>query len=246
MLNFKGKVLLLTGANGGIPRAVARMFHGLGASLVLTDIDIDGLNVFSRELDQGMDCVAVIRHDARDRGDADTAVRTAVKRFGGIDFLVTGAGLYRDQAVCDMTDEKWRETLDVNLNGVFYTCRAAMPALREGAAIVNIASIAGHKGSPQHAHYAAAKGAVLSFSRSLAVELAPRVRVNAVSPGFIDTPLIQHFPAARVAAVVESTPLKRMGRADEVAGAVAFLCSDLASFITGETIHVNGGFYIAS
>jgi 3-oxoacyl-[acyl-carrier protein] reductase len=246
MFDFTGKVLLLTGANGGIPRAVARMFYHLNASLVLTDIALDGLNAFARELDPDMRRIAVTRHDARNREDADAAVELAVKQFGGIDYVVTGAGLYRDQAVEDMSDEKWRETLDVNLNGVFYVCRAAIPVLRTGAAIVNIASIAGHRGSPQHAHYAASKGAVLSFSRSLAAELAPRVRVNAVSPGFIDTPFIKDFPAARVDAVVESTPLKRLGRPDDIAGAVTFLCSDLASFITGETLHINGGFYIAS
>lgn len=246
MFDFANKVLLLTGANGGIARAVASMFHQSGASLVLTDIDVDGLRAFSRELDSGLERILVLRHDARDRMAADAAVAAAQERFGGIDCLVTGAGLYRDQPLKSMSDEQWRETLDVNLNGVFYLCRAAIPALREGGAIVNIASIAGHRGSAEHAHYAAAKGAVLSFSRSLAVELAPRVRVNAVSPGFIDTPFIKDFCASRVAGVIDATPLKRIGRADEVAGAVAFLCSGFASFITGETLHVNGGFYIAS
>jgi 3-oxoacyl-[acyl-carrier protein] reductase len=246
MFDFAGKVLLLTGANGGIARAVASMFHQSGASLVLTDIDVDGLHAFARELDPGLERILVLRHDARDRMAADAAVAAARERFGGINCLVTGAGLYRDQPVAGMSDDLWSETLDVNLNGVFYLCRAAIPALREGSAIVNIASIAGHRGSAEHAHYAAAKGAVLSFSRSLAVELAPRVRVNAVSPGFIDTPFIKDFPASRVASVTDATPLRRMGRADEVAGAVMFLCSGFASFITGETLHVNGGFYIAS
>ncbi len=145
-----------------------------------------------------------------------------------------------------MTDEQWRETIGINLDGVFYTCRAIAPLLRDGGAIVNIASMAGHRGSYQHAHYAAAKGAVLSFSRSLALELAPRIRVNAVSPGLIDTPMVKPLLAARGDELLAATPLKRLGQPEEVARAIAFLCSDWASFITGETLHINGGLYIAS
>ncbi len=112
--------------------------------------------------------------------------------------------------------------------------------------MVNIASMAGHRGSYQHAHYAAAKGAVLSFSRSLALELAPRVRVNAVSPGLIDTPLVQPLLKVRGPQLIDQTPLKRLGTSEEVARVIAFLCSDWASFITGETVHINGGLYIVS
>lgn len=165
-------------------------------------------------------------------------------RFGHADFLVTGAGVYRDQLVASMSDEQWRETLGINLDGVFFTCRAVAPLLRDGGAIVNIASMAGHRGSYQHAHYAAAKGAVLSFSRSLALELAPRIRVNAVSPGLIDTPLIRPLLAAKGDELIKATPLKRLGRPEEVARAVAFLCSDWASFVNGETLHINGGLCI--
>lgn len=246
MLDFAEKVLLLTGANGGIPRAIASIFRESGASLVLTDIDVDALQAFGAELDPAMKRVVVLRQDASKREDADAAVRAAQERFGGIDYVVTGAGVYRDKFIQDMTDEEWRETLGVNLDGVFFTCRAALPVLRDRGAIVNIASIAGHRGSYQHGHYSAAKGAVLSFTRSLALELAPRARANAVSPGFIDTPFVKGLLPTRGPGVIAATPLKRLGRADEVARAVAFLCSDWASFITGETLHVNGGLHIAS
>src|SRR5690606_40591374 len=126
----------------------------------------------------------------------------------------------------------------------FYTCRVIAPLLREGGAIVTIASVAGHRGSYQHAHYAAAKGAVLAFSRSLALELAPRIRVNAVSPGLIDTPMVQPLLDVRGEELIAAMPLKRLGRPEEVARAIAFLCSDGASFIHGETLHINGGLYI--
>jgi 3-oxoacyl-[acyl-carrier protein] reductase len=237
-------VLLLTGANGGIPRAVARLFHELGASLVLSDLDAAGLGDFGAELDPSGGRIATLPGDATRSADSDAAVALARTRFGGLDFLVTGAGLYLDQLVGTMTDAQWRQTVGVNLDGVFYACRAAGNVLRDGGAVVNIASMAGHRGSYQHAHYAASKGAVLSFSRSLALELAPRVRVNAVSPGLIDTPMIRPLMQARGATLIDQTPLKRLGTPEEVARVIAFLCSDWASFVTGETVHVNGGLYI--
>lgn len=246
MFSFQDKVLVLTGANGGITRAIARTFFDLGASLLLTDLEETGLAAFAEELDETGERVATLRHDVRSSEDASALAALCRQRFGGADFLVTGAGLYRDQLVESMTDEQWRETIAINLDGVFYSCRALGPLLRDGGAIVNIASMAGHRGSYQHAHYAAAKGAVLSFSRSLALELAPRIRVNAVSPGLIDTPLIKPLLAARGDELIRATPLKRLGTPEEVARAIAFLCSDWASFVTGETLHVNGGLYIVS
>lgn len=246
MLDFQGKVLVLTGANGGITQAIARTFFDLGADLLLSDIEEAGLAEFTAGLDPDGNRVVAARHDARSAKDADTLAETCRQRFGHADFLVTGAGLYRDQLVETMSDEQWRETIGINLDGVFYTCRALVPLLRDGGAIVNIASMAGHRGSYQHAHYAAAKGAVLSFSRSLALELAPRVRVNAVSPGLIDTPLIQPLLAAKGDELIGATPLKRLGTPEEVARAIAFLCSDWAGFVNGETLHINGGLYIVS
>jgi len=246
MFDFTGKTLFLTGANGSISRAIARLFFDLGASCALTDIDEAGVQTFARELDPEAGRTLVLRQDAASSADADHCLALAKERFGAIDFVVTSAGLYRDQMVEDMTDEQWRQSLDINLSGVFYTCRAAVPHLSDGAAIVNIASMAGHKGSYMHSHYAAAKGGVLTFSRSLALELAPRVRVNAVSPGLIDGPMVQPLLRIRGPQLIEQTPLKRLGQPEEVARLVAFLCSDWASFITGESVHVNGGLYIGS
>ncbi len=246
MFDFSGKTLFLTGANGSISRAIARIFFDLGASCVLTDLNDAGVQGFARELDPSGERAVGLRQDVARSADADRALAVTAERFGTIDSVVTGAGLYRDQMVHNMTDEQWRQSLDINLSGVFYTCRAAIPFLADGAAIVNIASMAGHKGSYMHAHYAAAKGAVLTLSRSLALELAPRVRVNAVSPGLIEGPMVQPLLRARGPQLIEQTPLKRLGTPEEVARTVAFLCSDWASFITGETMHVNGGLYIGS
>ena len=246
MFEFHGRVLVLTGANGAITRAIARTFFELGADLLLSDLDHEGLAGFARELDPDGRRVATLRQDARRPEEAAALAERCRERFGQADFLVTGAGLYRDQLVETMSDEQWRETIGINLDGVFFTCRAMAPLLRDGGAIVNIASMAGHRGSYQHAHYSAAKGAVLSFSRSLALELAPRIRVNAISPGLIDTPLIQPLLAAKGDELIKATPLKRLGQPEEVARAIAFLCSDWASFVNAETLHINGGLYVVS
>lgn len=245
MFDFSGKTLVLTGANGGITRSIASTFRDLGANMVLADLDEAGLNAYAKELDPSGEVVIPVKVDVTKSQDCDSAAQIAKEKFGGVDFLVTGAGLYRDQMVESMSDQQWRETIGVNLDGVFYFCRNMTPLLRDGGAIVNIASMAAHRGSYQHAHYSAAKGATLSFSRSLAMELAPRIRVNAISPGLIDTPLIQPLLKVKGPQLIDSTPLKRLGRPEEVARLVAYLCSDWASFITGESIHINGGLYIA-
>jgi 3-oxoacyl-[acyl-carrier protein] reductase len=246
MFEFKGKTLLLTGANGGITRAIARTFYDLGTDMVLTDLDGPGIQGFARELDPSGKRVLALAVDVTRSDEVDGSVKACKERFQKLDFVVNGAGLYLDQLIASMTDAQWRQTIGVNLDGVFYTCRAAIPLLGEGGAIVNIASMAGHRGSFQHTHYATAKGGVLAFSRSLSRELAPRIRVNAVSPGLIDTPLIQPLLKVGGPALIDQTPMKRLGKPAEVARVIAFLCSDWASFITGETIHINGGLHIAS
>lgn len=247
MFDFSGRTLFLTGANGGISRAIAQVFFDLGANCVLTDLDLEGMAAFARELDPSGARVLALRQDAGVEDDARRAVAAAVERFGTLDFVVTSAGLYRARTVKDMDEAYWRKGIAVNLDGVFYTCHAAIAHLAQGSAIVNVASMAGHRGSFSHADYAAAKSGVLGFSRSLAIELAPRVRVNAVSPGLIDTPMVRPLMAGdKGAALLESTPMKRLGTPQEIGRVVAFLCSDWAGFVTGETVHVNGGLYIAS
>ena len=245
MFELTGKVALLTGANGGIPRATAALFHRLGAHLVLTDLDLAALDGFAASLPESEQRVLTARVDVTKRDEVEEAVAMAGREFGGIDILVTGAGLYVEQEVTAMSDEDWRLALGVNLDGVFYACRAAMPLLRKGGSIVNIASMAGHRGSVRHAHYAACKSAVLGFTRSVVHELAPRgIRANCVSPGIIATPMTESIMAQNGAALIAATPMKRFGTPEEVASVIAFLASDAAAFVTGETIHINGGIYM--
>lgn len=243
--DFSGKTLLLTGAAGTIGQAIAKRFYDSGANCVLTDLDLEAVTTFARTLDPDLKRILTLKQDATQSEDANRVAMEAAKRFGGIDALVTSAGLYRDALVEEMTDAQWQQTIAINLDGVFYTCRAAIPHMNEGSAIVNIASLAGHRGSHAHAHYAAAKGGVVVFSRSLAVELAPKIRVNSIAPGLIDGPMVQNLLQLTGDKFIQATPMKRLGTADEIAGAIAFLCSDDASFITAESLHVNGGLYIA-
>jgi 3-oxoacyl-[acyl-carrier protein] reductase len=243
-LDFSGRALLLTGAAGGIGRAIAELFAEFGAGIVLADIDESGAAALARRLDPSGRRAESVRLDAGAPADVDRAIERTLARFGRLDFLVTAAAIYEDQLVESMTDAQWRRTLEVNLDSVFYACRRAVPAMGEGGAIVNIASEAAHiGGSRAHAHYGVSKAGVLALTRSMARELAPRIRVNAVSPGTIDTPMVARFLAEHGPGYVDTIPMRRLGQPRDVAQSVAFLCSDAAGYITGTTIHVNGGTY---
>jgi 3-oxoacyl-[acyl-carrier protein] reductase len=245
MIDLSGRVLLLTGAAGGIGAATARSFREAGARMLLADRDAP--EALARSLDPAGRDVVAAACDVTDSAAVDAMVAAAMARFARIDIVVPGAGIYPDATLAEMTDAAWRHCLAVNLDGTLAVCRAAAPHMGEGGAIVTLASIAGHRGSAGHSHYAAAKGAVLALTRSLAAELAPRgIRANAVSPGLIDTPMIAAMMLERGPGLVAQTPLRRLGTAAEVASAVLFLASDLASYVTGETLHVNGGLYMHS
>ena len=191
MFDFSGKLLWLTGANGGISRCIARLFYEMGASCVLTDLNAEGVEAFAHALDPSGERCLAMKQDAGSSADADRVAQVIRERFGNLDFLVTGAGIYRDQLIEGMTDEQWRQTIAVNLDGVFFACRAATPLLNEGGAVVNVASMSGHKGSHMHGHYAATKGAVLAFTARWRSNWRHGCAVNTVSPGLIDTPMVQ-------------------------------------------------------
>lgn len=241
-MRFEGKTFLITGATGAIACATARMAALEGANLVLTDISGDRLEAIALEV--GPERTAWLAGDVRDADLSSAAVALAQDRFGGVDVLVPAAGIYRDRDFSQMDEQAWRETMAINLDAVYRLIHAALPALSVESAIVNITSIAAHRGSAGHAHYAATKGALLSLTRSLAQELAPRTRVNAVSPGIIETAMTADLLAERGGELARSTPMKRFGKAEEVADAILFLASAQSSFITGETIQVNGGLYM--
>ncbi len=242
--DFENRTLVVTGANGGIGRAIAELYHAAGANLVLTDLDLAALDGFAATLGDP-DRIATIKADASSADDAQKTVDLAVQRFGGIDFLVPSAGIYQAKPFAEMTDTDWQRTISINLDGVFYLCKRALPALKENSSVVTIASLAAYRGAYVNAHYGATKGAMVSMTRALSRELAPKTRVNGVAPGIIETPMINELLKTRMDETMAQTPLKRLGKPSEIASVIAFLCSPAASFITGETIQVNGGIYMA-
>lgn len=244
-MDFSGRVLLLTGASGGIGGAIARVFHGAGASVVLADLFEEHAFSLAQALDPSQERITTLHYDAADPVDAETAVSICLERFGRLDFLVPAAAIYEDCEFTSMSDAFWHRTISVNLDGIFYICRRAVPVMAHGGAIVMIASDAAHTApSIGHAPYGASKGGVLALSHALARELAPEIRVNAVSPGTIETPMVESLLKKSGAALLKAIPMKRYGHPEEVADAVAFLCSRAATYITGQAIHVNGGSHI--
>jgi 3-oxoacyl-[acyl-carrier protein] reductase len=243
--DFHGRTLVLTGATGGIGRAVAQVFHENGANLFLIDRDADMLAGFARDLGGAADRVHTLAIDVSAPEAASEAVAQIMHAYGGVDFLVPAAGIYLAEPFAEMSDAQWRHTLSVNLDGVFYLTRRLVPLLKENSAIVNLTSMAAHRGAFYNAHYSASKGALISFTKSIARELGPKTRVNAVSPGIVETPMTAELLKTRAVESREQSILKRLGQAREVATAIAFLCSNDASFITAEVLQVNGGLYVS-
>jgi 3-oxoacyl-[acyl-carrier protein] reductase len=234
--SLEGKTALVTGASRGIGRAVAAELAHAGAAVVLGyRSGKDEAEALAGELGG-----RAIQADVSSAEDAARLVAEA----GDVDVLVNNAGLTRDGLLARMSDDDWRTVIDTNLSSVFYTCRAVTrPMMKKRAgAIVNISSIVGVHGNWGQTNYAASKAGIIGFTKSLARELGSRgVRANVVAPGYVKTRLTDVLPDEATAAMLQATPLGRLGEPEDVAGAVRFLCSDAAAFITGEVLLVDGG-----
>jgi 3-oxoacyl-[acyl-carrier protein] reductase len=234
--SLAGKTALVTGGSRGIGRGIALELGRAGASVV---VGYRG----GKEEAEAVAAEIGGRAVHADVSDPDSA-RALVEGAGDVDILVNNAGITRDGLLARMPDEDWRDVLETNLSSIFYTCRAAARPMmkRRGGAIVNVSSIVGVHGNPGQTNYAAAKAGIIGFTKSLARELGSRgVRANVVAPGYVTTQLTDVLPESAREAMLAATPLGRLGDPADVAGAVRFLCSDEASFITGEVILVDGG-----
>ncbi len=247
MLTLEGKAALVTGGSRGIGRAICRHFGLLGARVAVNYVrdEAAALEAVAEVKRAGGEAFAT-RADVFRPGEAGRLVDETVARFGALDVVVVSHGIWKRAPIQSMTPAQWNETLQVNLGGAYAVCHHAARVMipRRSGAIVTIASTAGQRGEAHYSHYAASKGALLAFARSLASELAPHgIRVNTVSPGWVLTDMTRHVfadPQLREQAL-RPIPLGRPGTPEEIAGPVAFLASDLASFIYGEVLCVNGG-----
>ncbi len=247
-LGLRGKVVVITGGGGGIGRATALAFAREGATVVVSDINLEAAQAVAEEVRAlGVPALAV-RTDVADPEDAQRLIATTLEHFGRIDVLVNNAGIFQSKPLDDLTAAEWDRVMAVNLRGAFLCAQAAlgpMKAQRSGQ-IINLGSLAGQVGGiVAGANYAASKAGIICLTKSLAKNAGPfGIRVNCVNPGVIDTPMTQPWPPEARAALVQQTPLGRLGRPEEVANAIVFLASDAASFIHGAHLDVNGGIYM--
>lgn len=245
-LNLRGKKALVTGGSRGVGRATALMLANAGAQVGVSYLNRhDDANALVEQIEQlGVQAWA---HpgDISNPDDVDWLFARAVDEFGGLDIFVGNAGIWPpdDVPIALMRDEQWHRTLQINLDSIFFTTRAASRVMADGGRIVLVGSTAGQRGEAGHVDYAATKGAMMSMVKGLAIELAPRqITINCVAPGWIDTDMTAIPYAGGGRQKIEANiPLGRVASADDIAGPIAFLCSDLARHITGEVLNVNGG-----
>ena len=244
MRNLEGKFCIVTGAGKGIGKAIAERFvKEQAAGVAILEWDLALAEATAKELDPTGKKVIAIKCNVADSDMVKEAIDQVVAAFGRIDVLVNNAGITRDRIFHKMTDSEWHSVIDVNLNGVFNTCKYVVPMMREqeSGAIVNISSTS-LMGNPGQANYAATKAALQGFTRTLGKELARKnVRMNCVAPAYVDTEMMRAIGEDLLAARIKGTPAQRMADPDEIASVVEFLCTDDSSWVTGQTIFASGG-----
>ena len=246
-INLSGEVALVTGGGQGLGLATATALHAAGATVVINYFeDPGGANRSRAEAAAktlGERAIA-IPADVRDRTAVEAMFDQVLKQFHRIDIVINNAAIIRDRTVKNMSDEEWNSVIDTNLTGVYNVCKAAQSRLSEGGRIVSMASISGIIGFFGQANYASAKAGVIALTKVLAKELAfKNIRVNAVAPGVVLTEMGQSIPDESRKKMLASIPLQRFGEPDEIANVILFLSSPLSSYVTGQTIHVNGGWW---
>ena len=246
-IDLSGKTAIVTGSGQGIGLATAKTLHAAGANVVINYFeDSEGKNKALADqvvADFGERAIAAAA-DVRSPEQLDAMVAVAVEKFGSLDILVNNAGILRDKSFKKMSHEDWQAVIDTNLTGVFNSCKAAVEALSENGSIVNVSSLSAVTGFFGQANYATAKAGVMTFTKVLSKELARKnIRVNAVAPGVVNTEMGESIPEENRKYMMTQIPLSRFAEPSEISDVILFLCSDLSSYVTGQTIHVNGGWW---
>jgi 3-oxoacyl-[acyl-carrier protein] reductase len=243
MFDLTGKNALVTGATGGIGGAIARAFHARGATVAISGRQVDKLETLAAELKER---VLVVPCDLANKAQVATLIDEATKKLGRLDILVNNAGLTKDNLFMVMKDEQWDDVIAVNLTSTFMLMRAATRAMMRGKTgygrIINISSVSGIIGNPGQGNYAASKAGMIGMTKSLAREVASRgITANCIAPGFISTPMTEALNEKQTAAIKEAIPAQKFGTPDDIAAAAVYLASVEAGYMTGQTLHVNGG-----
>jgi len=246
IVSFTGKVAIVTGAGRGIGKAIALDLAQAGCDIVFTNRNKEFSDQTQAAIEAfGRKCLPA-QADVSDVGAVDALAKAALEKFGRVDILVNNAGITKDTLMLRMSPEDWRQVMAVNLDGMFYMTRAVIKAMvkQRFGRIINLSSVVGFTGNAGQVNYATTKSAVQGFTKSIAKEFGSRnITCNAVAPGFIQTDMTGKLDEVQQKAILEQVPLGRMGTAEEIAKAVRFLASEDAGYISGETLHVNGGMY---
>lgn len=248
LLNLEGKIALVTGASRGIGQACLAKLGQLGATVIGTATSEEGAHQISQALEeQGLKGFGRVLN-VQDKDASQGLIKEIVEQFGRLDIVVNNAGITCDNLMMRMKDDEWDQVISTNLSGVFHLTKACLKPMMKAKAgrIINISSVVGTTGNAGQTNYAAAKAGVIGMTKSLAQEIGSRgITVNVVAPGFIDTDMTRKLSDDQKAALLNSIPMNKLGQSTDIANTVAFLASDMASYITGETIHVNGGMHMA-
>jgi len=244
MINLKNKKVLITGATGGIGKALVSKFSSLDANILATGTKNEKLDLLKKEFPN----INILKFDISEHPKIEEFIENVFSQLTGLDVLINNAGVNLDNLSLRMTHEQWKKVIDINLGSTFLLTKYAIKKMLKNkyGRIVNITSIVGHTGNLGQANYSASKAGIIGMSKSLAIEYAKKnITINCVSPGFIQTKMTDNILENIKAVLTSKIPMSRLGSGEDVANTVAFLSSDAASYITGETIHVNGGMYMS-
>jgi len=243
MINFKEKKILITGATGGIGRALVKKFLSLNGTILATGTNTEKLEKLKSDFPE----ISTLKFDISDHARIEEFIENVSSQLNGLDVIINNAGITMDNLSLRMKDEEWNKVININLTSTFYLCKYAIKKMLRNkyGRVVNITSIVGHTGNLGQSNYAASKAGVVAMSKSLAIEYAKKnITVNCVSPGFIQSNMTDKIAESIKAVLTSRIPMSKLGTGEDVSNTVAFLSSDAASYITGETIHVNGGMYM--
>ena len=244
MIDFKNKKIIITGATGGIGNALVEKFNDLNGNILATGTNEEKLNSLKKKFPN----IKILKFDISDHSQIEEFIESASNKLDGLDILVNNAGITKDNLSLRMKDEEWNKVIHINLSSTFLLCKFAIKKMLKNkyGKIVNITSVVGHTGNVGQANYAASKAGIIGMTKSLAIEYAKKnLNLNCVSPGFIQTTMTEKISESIKTTLISRIPMAKLGTGEDVANSTAFLCSDSASYLTGETIHVNGGMYMA-